>query len=489
MNPSRSALLQHIVSRISAKEKARLTESGFSGPPPVLYWNTPSYLPFADESVGDGTVSAYPARIIPSPPDDADECAGIALCSAILRADNYEAEIKKVATALCDRVIVGSRLDPGAIADVLWATRYQICQKVTLAHGGEESKTIEGVKQAFVEGVALAAQDLCLDQWEDSMNGEVDFNVLRNVSTFYARLRCMGFVTNEDFDKALGVILEECTETNLALLIVAVVDLISPATMSSSRRPIAAENWIAAQQQLNEIEGRAHDIRGRQVEEDIVALLCGVIPSGDIDLKDIDDTFSTSSTSGDADFEIYLDTIYDLRYFLTLLQDADEAPSPGRYTTTLPSVSYCTDPPPLGTRKWRYLKTLCKDIQKWAASANGLSDHVNWSPMLETLQLEAECEVVDPDTEIHERGIDYGQWVAFHRTLDILEGYDSEEEVDGGNFEDEQEKEEVPEVHVEGGCGHCRKCRDEQRASGNLMTERCRSAFSILGATTNLQRN
>jgi hypothetical protein len=300
------------------------------------------------------------------------------------------------------------------------------------------------------------------------MNGEVDFNVLRNVSTFYARLRCMGFVTNEDFDKALGMILEECTEANLALLIVAVVDLISPATMSSSRKPIAAENWSTAQQQLNEIEGRAHEIRGRQVEEDIVALLCGgVIPNGGVDpsLKNIDDADSTSSASGDPDFEIYLDTIYDLRYFLTLLQDADDAHSSDPYATTLPCVSYCTDPPPLGTRKWRYLKTLCKDIQKWAANTNGLSSNISWSPKLETLQLEAECEVVDPDAEIHERGIDYGQWVTFHRTLDILEGYDSEEEVDGGEFEDDQEEEEeVSEVHIEGGCGKCRKCRDELNA-------------------------
>ena len=166
MNLDRSALLQHLASEISAKQKARLTESGFSGPPPVLYWNTPSYLPFADKSVGDGAVFCYPARIIPRPPDDADECAGMALCGAILRADDCETEIKKVAQALCDRVVVGSRLDPGAIADILWATRYQISQKVLLAHGGEESRKIEKVEQTFIEGVALAAQDLCLDKWE-----------------------------------------------------------------------------------------------------------------------------------------------------------------------------------------------------------------------------------------------------------------------------------------------------------------------------------
>jgi hypothetical protein len=106
---------------------------------------------------------------------------------------------------------------------------------------------------------------------------------LINISSFYGYLHSCGLIRSWELLKTLDVILDEYTSGSLDLLMIAVIYLMSRATLNShARRVLPRRYWEIVLGQLNDIEARHQKGRGateENMEEDVVEMICGKPPS------------------------------------------------------------------------------------------------------------------------------------------------------------------------------------------------------------------
>lgn len=159
----------YLTAQISGEQRVRYTRTGFLGPPPELYWENPSCFPLVIPDIVDKDIWVMPARIMPGLPQGAEECAAVALSSAIVNADDYEGVISELATAFSNRVAEGYSLDPGAIADLLSETHAEISRRGFIGHAGGPQRILK-VTLALQRGISTVVRNLFINQWKVRTN-------------------------------------------------------------------------------------------------------------------------------------------------------------------------------------------------------------------------------------------------------------------------------------------------------------------------------
>lgn len=167
MQPAATSMLATLTSLISSKRLATLNGTSTLGFP--ADYNLGGYLPLVLPTVFGGPqtqVSAYPARIVAGAPEIAREHAGLALCNAIIQADDREEAMKRILTEVLNRALVGTTLESTALAEVLGETYEQLGLREALGRARGDPEELDGVPNFFRRYIVCATEEFLTEEWE-----------------------------------------------------------------------------------------------------------------------------------------------------------------------------------------------------------------------------------------------------------------------------------------------------------------------------------
>ncbi|KAJ3524997.1 hypothetical protein NMY22_g10762 [Coprinellus aureogranulatus] len=429
--------LRALTKQIRSKRKATYTSTGTLGVPQE-FDNMEDYLPLILPSVlgrPKKHVFAYPARIVSAIPEVAREHAGLALANAITQTVDRDEAILRICEVVGNRVLDGARIESTALAEILEETYDQLSNRAFVGKAKGDLEELEGVPNHLRRRISEAFRELLLDEWKDAFACPILLDKLINVSSFYGYLYSRGMIYAHEFLEPLNTILEEYTPGSLDLLMIAVIYLMSRATMSQERRAIPLEYWHTVERQLNDIEGRLRQTRSHNNEDmelDTVELLCGQTPvttllnpgainPSDADLTAVDDQQESTSSIGSKILHFFglakytsipppvqaapedpLQTAIDaLRSFITEFEVADTHAALFRPHYPCGFVEFYADPPPMYSvterfgrtfsRQWWYLNMLGDRLKRWA-NVKGIDRDIYWGETLNQVYDDDELE-------------------------------------------------------------------------------------------------
>ena len=168
-----SETLLDLMDQIAFKHTVAWTQRGTLGVPDIQDGEISAYKPLVLAGILGrpvGSTHTYQARIVLGVPDTAKEHAALALCRAIVRADDRDAAMMKIVEAMGNRVCDGEHLDPTALAEIIGETYAHLMQEEDLSQKVDYADGLHLITHYFRTMVSSAYEALVLDEWVVSRN-------------------------------------------------------------------------------------------------------------------------------------------------------------------------------------------------------------------------------------------------------------------------------------------------------------------------------